>query len=118
MRRLKKFGMSAKTLKNFYRCTIESIFPGGITTWYGSCSAADRKALQRVKRAERIIGGHLPFGQGIYNNRCLRKARNIAKDHSHPGYGLYCCRLVDATGASEHRLPESQTVFTPRLLGC
>ena len=30
----------------------------------------------------------------------------------------HCCRLVDATGASEHGLPDSQTVFTPRLLGC
>ena len=80
----------AKTLKNFYRCTIESILSGCITAWYGSCSAADRKALQRVvKTAERIIGGHLPSVQGIYNSRCLRKARNIVKDHSHPGYGLF-----------------------------
>ena len=91
LRRLEKFGMSAKTLKNFYsRCTIESILSGCITAWYGSCSAADRKALQRVvKTAERIIGGHLPSVQGIYNNRCLRKARKIVKDHSHPGYGLF-----------------------------
>src|SRR4029434_2380614 len=29
----------------------------------------------------------------------------------------HCCRLVDATGASEHGLPDSLTVFTPRLLG-
>ena len=63
---------------------------GCITAWYGSCSAADRKALQRVvKTAERIIGGHLPSVQGIYNSRCLRKARNNVKDHSHPGYGLF-----------------------------
>ena len=89
LRRLKKFGMSAKTIINFYRCTIESILSGCITAWYGSCSAADRKALQRVvKTAERITGSHLPSVQGIYNTRCLRKARNIVKDHSHPGYGI------------------------------
>ena len=34
-------------------------------------------------------GGHLPSVQGIYNTRCLRKARNIVKDHSHPGYGIF-----------------------------
>ena len=47
------------------------------------------KALQRVvKTVERIIGSHLPSVQGIYNTRCLRKARNIIKDHSHPDYGI------------------------------
>ena len=28
LRRLKKFGLSSKTLTNFYRCSIESILPG------------------------------------------------------------------------------------------
>ena len=57
---------------------------------YGSCSATDRKALQRVvKTAERITGSHIPSVQGIYNTRCLRKAQNIVKDHSHPGYGIF-----------------------------
>ena len=39
LRRLKKFGLSSKTLTNFYRCTIKSILPGCITTWYGNCTA-------------------------------------------------------------------------------
>uniref|UniRef100_A0A4W5JWH6 Alkylated DNA repair protein AlkB homologue 8 N-terminal domain-containing protein n=1 Tax=Hucho hucho TaxID=62062 RepID=A0A4W5JWH6_9TELE len=52
--RLKKFGLSPKTLTNFYRCTIESILLGCITAWYGNCSAHNRKALQR------ITGGKLP----------------------------------------------------------
>ncbi|KAL1006621.1 hypothetical protein UPYG_G00074580, partial [Umbra pygmaea] len=90
LRRLKKFGMSARILINFYRCTIESILSGCITAWYGSCSAADRKALQRVvKSAERIIGCCLPSVQGIYHKRCLRKTQNILKDHSHPGRALF-----------------------------
>ena len=33
-RRLKKFGLSPKTLTNLYRCTIESILSGCITAWY------------------------------------------------------------------------------------
>ena len=39
LRRLKKFGLSPKTLTNFYRCTIESILSGCITAWYGNCIA-------------------------------------------------------------------------------
>jgi hypothetical protein len=31
-RRLKKFGLTPKTLSNFYRCTIESVLSGCITT--------------------------------------------------------------------------------------
>jgi len=45
LRRLKKFGMSTKTLTNFYRCTIESIC---ITARLDSCSTAERKAFQTV----------------------------------------------------------------------
>jgi hypothetical protein len=46
LRRLKKFGMVPQILKKF--CTIESILTCCITTWYGNCSASNRKALQRV----------------------------------------------------------------------
>ena len=124
LRRLKKFGMSAKTLSNFYRCTIESILSGCITAWYGSCSAADRKALQRVvKTAERIIGCHLPSVQGIYNTRCLRKARNIIKDHSHPGYGLLTLlpsgrryRSIRARTAHKQLFPPGRKASEPATL--
>eukprot|EP00061_Rhincodon_typus_P011533 g36609.t1 len=39
LRQLRKFGMSIRSLTNFYRCTIESILSGCITAWYGNCSA-------------------------------------------------------------------------------
>ena len=48
LRRLKKFGLSPKTLTNFYRCTIESILSGCITTWYGNCTTRNHRSLQRV----------------------------------------------------------------------
>ena len=63
LRRLKKFGLSPKAITNFYRCTIESILSGCITAWYGTCSAHNRKALQRVVR------GKLPAPRGQY--RCI-----------------------------------------------
>ena len=42
LRRLRKYGMSASTLTNFYRCTIESILSGCITASYGSCSVQEK----------------------------------------------------------------------------
>src|SRR4029434_10602553 len=48
LRRLKKAHLSPQILVNFYRCTIESILTNCISVWFGSCSVADRKTLQRV----------------------------------------------------------------------
>uniref|UniRef100_A0A8C6KS07 Reverse transcriptase domain-containing protein n=1 Tax=Nothobranchius furzeri TaxID=105023 RepID=A0A8C6KS07_NOTFU len=89
LRRLKRFGMSRRILRTFYRCAIESILTGCISTWYGNSTAYNHKALQRVVRyAERIIGGELPSLQDIYRKRCLRKAGRIIKDSSHPSHKL------------------------------
>ncbi|KAI3377544.1 hypothetical protein L3Q82_008720, partial [Scortum barcoo] len=45
--RLRRLNMDFMILCNFYRCTIESILTGCITAWYSSCTALNRKALQR-----------------------------------------------------------------------
>ena len=83
LRRLKKFGLSRKALKHFYRCTIERILLGCITAWYGNCSTHNRKALQRVVRsAQRITGGKLPALQDTYTTQCHRKAIRIIKDNT------------------------------------
>ena len=90
LRRLRKFKMSQKILKNFYSCTIESILTGNITSWFGNTTAHDRSRLQRVARsAERTIGGGLPTLQDIYTKRCKAKAMRIVKDSSHPNNCLF-----------------------------
>lgn len=82
---LKKNRLSSDILVNFYRCALESILTNCVTVWCGSCSVAERKALQRVvKTAQRIIGTPLPATEDIQRKRCLRRARNILKDSSHP----------------------------------
>ncbi|XP_051886490.1 uncharacterized protein LOC127578465 isoform X2 [Pristis pectinata] len=48
IRSLRRFGMSPKTLANFYRCAVESILTGCITVWYGGSIVQDRKRLQSV----------------------------------------------------------------------
>ncbi|KAI4871670.1 hypothetical protein NFI96_009023 [Prochilodus magdalenae] len=57
LRRLRRFGMDPRILRTFYTCTVESILTGSITTWYGSCTAIERKALQRVVRTAQYITG-------------------------------------------------------------
>ncbi len=90
LRRLRKFGMSPRILRSFYTCTVESILTGCITAWFGNSTAGNRKALQRVVRTARhIVGGELPSLQDIYTRRCIRKARRITNDSSHPSHRLF-----------------------------
>ena len=90
LRRLRKFGMSATTLTNFYRCTIESILSGCITAWSGSCSAQDCKKLQKVMNvAHSITQTSLPSIDSVYTSRCLGKAASIIKEPTQPGHSLF-----------------------------
>ncbi len=70
-------------------CTVESILTGCITAWFGNSTAGNRKALQMVVRTARhIVGCELPSLQDIYTRWCMRKARRIIKDSSHPSHHL------------------------------
>lgn len=72
LRRLKKARMSTSVLTSFYRCAVESILMGNITSWYGGCTAQDKEALQKVvKTAQRIIGTPLSVIMDIYITCCL-----------------------------------------------
>ncbi|KAI4879135.1 hypothetical protein NFI96_007722 [Prochilodus magdalenae] len=51
LRRLRRAGLGSPVLTSFYRCVVESVLCSSINVWHGSCSAADRKALQRVVKA-------------------------------------------------------------------
>ena len=79
-----------KTKEMIVDYTIDSILTGCITTWYGNCSASDRKALQRVARtAQYITGAKLPTIQDLYSRVSKRKALKIVKDSSHPSHRLF-----------------------------
>uniref|UniRef100_A0A3Q3GWF6 Reverse transcriptase domain-containing protein n=1 Tax=Labrus bergylta TaxID=56723 RepID=A0A3Q3GWF6_9LABR len=90
LRTLKRHHLSSAVLMNFYRCVIESILTSSVSVWYGNCSVADRKALQRVvKTAQRITRCPLPAIEDVQRKRCLRRARGILKDSSHPAHRLF-----------------------------
>ncbi|KAI3366893.1 hypothetical protein L3Q82_009536 [Scortum barcoo] len=81
LRRLRRLNMDSRILCSFYRCTIESILTGCITAWYSSCTALNRKALQRVvKAAQHITRTELPSMEDLYTQRCRKKATKIIKD--------------------------------------
>ncbi|KAK1788757.1 hypothetical protein P4O66_002568 [Electrophorus voltai] len=89
-RRLRDFRLPSKVLWNFYTCTIESIFTGNITAWFGNSTKQDRQALQKVVRsAERITHTELSELQIIYYKWCRTKARWIVKDPTHPNNRLF-----------------------------
>lgn len=54
---------------------IESVLTHSITVWYGNCTEADRKTLQRVvKNAQRVKSTSFPNINNTYMERCTRKA--------------------------------------------
>ncbi|KAI3373947.1 hypothetical protein L3Q82_022517, partial [Scortum barcoo] len=83
--------MDSRLLCRFYRCTIESILTGCITAWYSSCTALNRKALQRVvKAAQHITRTELPSMEDLYTQRCRKKATKIIQGPQSPSYKLFC----------------------------
>ncbi|KAI4872504.1 hypothetical protein NFI96_028426, partial [Prochilodus magdalenae] len=90
LRRLRRAGLGSPVLTSFYRCVVESVLCSSINVWHGSCSAADRKALQRVvKAAQRSVGVSLPTTTDIYTSRCRKRATCIMKDPTHPAHSLF-----------------------------
>ncbi|XP_058613140.1 uncharacterized protein LOC131528177 [Onychostoma macrolepis] len=85
LRRLKRASLPPPILTTFYRGTTESVQTSCITVWYGNCTAADHKTLQRtVNTAAKIIGAPLPSILDIFLTRCSSKANSIVKDSTHP----------------------------------
>ncbi|KAK3557694.1 hypothetical protein QTP70_034108, partial [Hemibagrus guttatus] len=90
LRRLRKAHVSPLILTTFYRGTNESILSSCITTWFGNCTASDPKTLQWIARtAEKIIGVSLPSITDMYTVHCIRKARSILDDPTHPSHTLF-----------------------------
>ena len=107
---------------SFYRCSIESVLTYCAGVWFWSCTAAERKSLQRVvDTAQKIIGcppdAPLPSLEKLYSLRCLRKANSILKDPTHPGHGhfklLPSGKRYSVYPASTNRLRDS---FYPRAI--
>ncbi|KAI3363083.1 hypothetical protein L3Q82_011536 [Scortum barcoo] len=77
LRRLWRFNMNLRILCSFYRCIIERILTGCMTTWYAW--QLHHKALQRVvKAAQHITRTELPSLEDLYTE-CKKKTNRIIK---------------------------------------
>ncbi len=90
LRKLRRAGLGSSVLRSFYHCAVESVLCTCITVCHGSCTAAERKALQRVVgAAQRTMGSRLPTITDLYTARCRGRALHIMKDSTHPAHGLF-----------------------------
>ncbi|KAI3373689.1 hypothetical protein L3Q82_021965 [Scortum barcoo] len=103
LRRLRRAGLGSSVLTSFYRCVVESVLSSCIIVWHGSCSAAEKKALQRVvKAAQRTVGRSLPTTTDIYTSRCRKRASCIMKDPTHSHCTCTVCPPPLRQEAAEH----------------
>lgn len=87
LRSLNKINLSQKLLLSFYNCSVQSIITHDILVWFSSCTTADKKALDRIRKsAQNMIQIQLPSLTDIYHTRCLQRAKNIIRDCFHPGH--------------------------------
>ncbi len=71
---LRRASLPPPILTTFYRGTIESVLTSCITVWYGNCSTADRKTLQRtVNTAAKIIS------RAVFTHRHSRHVPMLAR---------------------------------------
>lgn len=69
-------------LTNVYLCTIEILFTGGITVWYGIYSTSNCKVLQRVLRiAELILVNTLPDIEDLPDEDLLDEMPDESRPH-------------------------------------
>ncbi|KAF0026072.1 hypothetical protein F2P81_020809 [Scophthalmus maximus] len=68
---------------------IESILTHRILVWYGNSSAAQKKALKRVRKSAQKIT-QLPALEDIYSSCCLRKTSCIQRTHPNQPINCLC----------------------------
>ena len=123
LRKLRGARLDAAVLKAFYSCAVESVLTSCLTVWYGSCTVAEKEALQRVvKAAQRTIGCSLPPIGDIYTTRCRERALSILHDPTHPAQELFTPmpsgRRLRSIRARTTRLKNSFFPEAVRLLNC
>ena len=84
-RKLRNFNLDTTFMKMFYSCFIESILTFSFICWHGSLLEKGKNRLNDVvKVCSKIAGIALNDLSEVYRVRCVRKAKAIIADPSHP----------------------------------
>ncbi len=113
---LKRASLPPPILTTFYRGTIESVLISCITVWYGNCSAADCKTLQRtVNTAAKITSAPFPSILDFYLTWCSCKCY---REGPHPSFPQSLPSPTIRKTVPEHQSPLRHTA--PQLFppGC
>ncbi len=87
LRVLKKNNLKENLLETFNRSAVESL--RHTVSLYVLYWGREEGIQRIINTAQRIIGCPLPSLKHLYSSRCLSRAQNIDKDHSHPGSQLF-----------------------------
>ncbi len=113
LHRLKRASLPPPILTTFYRGTIESVLTSCITVWYGNCSAADRKTLQRtVNTAAKIIGAPLHPGYFPLHDAPVKP---IVSWRTPIHLTVSSSSYHQEDGTRQSAPPDCSTDFSPRL---
>ena len=84
VRKLRKLGVNSKILSLFYKSTVESVFAFCMCVWFGSCTGAERKRINKVARTAKRLGCDVTDPLTLYEKSSLKKLKCIMKDADHP----------------------------------
>lgn len=103
-------------LYKFYHSTIESIVVYCVTVWYGVCSAADKKVIQRVINS---INNHWLFSGRDCKHKIppLETLKSRITDYSHPGHLHFALRETSERHLKT-RPNRLKNRFFPKSSGC
>lgn len=103
LRKLKHAGIGISILTSFYRCMVEIVLTSCITVWWGYCSVADRRALQRiVKSAQKIHQAQFAICKWYLHHQMLKKATCIMTEGPCPPRKLSIFHSSFRKGVAQH----------------
>ncbi len=106
LRWLRKFGMSPSILRSFYTCTVESILTGcnHRLVWKQHCWQPQSSAKGCANCSPHCWRGASLPPRYLHQAGCIRKARRIINDSSHPSHRLFSLLALRKT-SPQHPIP-------------
>ena len=106
LRKLRNFNLDTVFMKMFYSCFIESILTFSFICWYGSLLEKQKNRLTAVvKVCRKIAGTALNDLSEVYKVRCVKKAKAIIADPSHP----LCQEFLMLNSGRRYNVPRCKT---------